>query len=233
MNIESGIALAARDAYDLAFQKSPIILTGGIVGFMPIIALLGNVVGFAQGLLSNGLSMSDIQPTFVPLPGGSVINNAAATYPFANQHVAANAIVQEPLNVSLQVIWPVNNTAGYMTKLALFTALVTALKQHQLAGGTFSVATPAYIYNDCLLMSMPDITNGSKQQQILWQLDFLQPLVSLNQASSALNSLMDAVTGGKQVVEGLGGNLWQSAASAVSSAANSVVNSVSGLVNAI
>jgi hypothetical protein len=220
-----------RDTYDLAFQKSPIVLTGGTVGWLPIVALLGNLAGLLQGGLSSGnLSMSDFYATFIPLPGTSVINISAATYPFADQHVAANAVIDEPLGVSLQMIVPVKNTAGYLTKLPLFLSIRNALYHHQMNGGLFSVATPSYIYDDCILNLMNDITNSeTKQQQIEWQLDFIQPLVSQNQAQAAMNSTMNAISGGTKLTAA--SNMWQAGAQQAVSAASGIANNVSGLFN--
>lgn len=201
------LSSAARSAYDLAFQVSPIFLTGGVVsgvqgGILPVIAVVGQLAGFAQGALSSGFSMSDFYARFVPMAGASVISNTVGTYPFANQYVAANAIIQQPLNVSLQMIAPVKDAGGYLSKLAVFTNLQNTFSSHNAAGGTYTVATPSYIYTGCIMTGMNDITGGdTKQQQIIWQLDFMQPLVSLSQAQNAQNSLMSALSNG-QVTSG-------------------------------
>ena len=194
---------AARTAYDLAFQVSPIFLTGGIVsnvqgGTLPIVALLGQAAGLVQGAITSGFSMSDFAARFVPIPGATIISNTVGTYPFANQFVAANAIIQQPLNLSLQMIAPVKDTAGYLTKLAITTNLQQSLASHNAAGGTYTIATPSYIYTGCIMTGMTDITGGeTRQQQILWQLDFLQPLVSLQAAANAQSSLMSKLSGGQ------------------------------------
>lgn len=200
----SFIANAARSAYDIAFQVSPIILTGGIAAnangsALPIIALTGQAASFAQGVLTNGLTLDDFYARFVPLPGSTVISNAIGTYPFANQDVAANAIIRQPLNVSLQMIAPVKDTGGYFTKLAVFTALQQSLASHNAAGGTYSIAMPSYIYTGCIMVAMTDITSGgTKQQQILWQLDFVQPLVTQQAAQSSYSGLMGKLASGQQ-----------------------------------
>lgn len=194
---------AARTAYDVAFQVSPIILTGGIVAgtqgsALPIIALVGQAAAFAAGALLDGFSMDDFYARFVPLPGSNVISNAIGTYPFANQQVAANAIINQPLNISLQMIAPVKQSGGYMAKLAVFTALQQSLAGHNAAGGTYSIATPSYVYTNCVMTAMTDITSGeTRQQQILWQLDFVQPLISQQAATNAQNALLSKVTNGQ------------------------------------
>lgn len=199
-------ANVGRAAYDLAFQVSPIILTGGSAsnipgGALPIIALVGQLVSFAQGFATTGtLSADDFFARYVVLPGGTIINNAVATYPFANQQVAANAMIEQPINVSLQMLAPVKDGGGYLTKLALFTALRTSLQQHVNAGGTFAVATPAYIYTNCLLTGLTDTTNGvGKQQQIIWQFDFTKPLITQSAAVAAYGALFQKFAGGQSI----------------------------------
>lgn len=196
------VTTALRETYDLAFQISPIILKGGLfadAGMMPIVALTGQLASLTQGILSGGINENDFYARFVPLSGATVINNAVGMYPYANQQVAGNAIVNQPLTISMLMIAPVKDTGGYLTKLAIFTALRNSLKSHQDAGGTFNVATPSFIFNDCLLVGMIDVTHGdSKQQQIMWQLDFIKPLITLADASIAYNGLINILVGGKQ-----------------------------------
>ncbi|WP_186157957.1 hypothetical protein [Burkholderia gladioli] len=233
LDISSGF----RSAYDIAFQVSPIILNGGIVastpgGMMPIIGLVGQLASLAQGVLSSGsLNLDDFFARYVVLPGGSIINNAVGTYPFANQQVAGNAIIMQPKNVSLLMIAPVKETGGYLTKLALFTSLQSSLESHCAAGGTFHVATPARIFTNCILTSMTDVTGGEgRQQQIQWQLDFVQPLITQQAASSAFSALMSKLSGGQQVTS----SAWSGAVAATGSAVQGALQGVgdmAGVVN--
>lgn len=199
------MAEAFRSVYDIAFQVSPIILVGGIAssapgGMLPIIGLTGQVAALAQGALSGGLGLDDFFARFVPVPGSSLINNVIGTYPFANQQVAANAIIQQPLGISLEMIAPVKSEGGYLTKLALFTSLQNSLQAHNNAGGTYNIATPSYIYTNCIMTLMQDITSGnSRQQQIIYQLDFVQPLITQQQAAAAFNSKLNQLSSGQQV----------------------------------
>jgi len=231
----SGIANAARSAYTLAFQVSPIILTGGIVAglpgaALPVIGLIGQLASFAQGALSSGgLSANDFFAEFLPVPGGNIINNAVGMYPFANQQVAANAIIEQPLNISLQMIAPVKDTGGYLTKLALFTALRTSFNQHNQAGGTYAVATSAYIYPNCLMTGMTDITGGdTRQQQIEWQIDFIKPVITRQAAIGAFSSLMGKLNGGQQTSGALA---WSGAGAATGTQASGAMSLVAGAQN--
>lgn len=233
---------AAAVAYDLAFAVSPIILVGGIAsntlgGMLPIIALGGQALSAFQGALSGGINTDAFFARYVPVPGSTLINQAIATYPFANQSVAANATIQNPLNISLRMIAPVKDTAGYLTKTAIWISLQNSLVAHNASGGTYTIATPWYIYTGCLLQAITDTTGGdTKQQQIQAQWDFVQPLTTQMQATSAYNSLMSKLSGGAQVTPSTtaGTSIWSNAATAVGSAAQNAVSgigSMAGVVN--
>lgn len=213
----------ARVAWQLAFQISPILLTRGIAtnlpgGILPIVALT-EAANFVSGLLQGrvNIDLDSFFANYKPLPGSQLISFQAATYPFANQAIAANAIIAQPLPISMLMTCPAqgNNAGssvqvaptlpgqsalaqkigGYPIKLAIMTALQNTLALHSGMGGTYSVMTPAFIYTDCLLLGMRDVTGGESQQvQYVYQLDFSQPLVSLASAQSALNTLMQKLT---------------------------------------
>lgn len=201
------ISGAFRTAYELAFQVSPIILQGGITSaltgnMLPIIGLTGQLASFAQGVASNGgIGANDFFAQYLPIPGGTLINNSVGMYPFANQQVAANAVIEQPLNISLLMIAPVKDAGGYVTKTAIFTALQASLRKHNNSGGTYAIATPAFVYTNCIMTGMTDVTSGEgKQQQIEWQLDFIKPLITASQATTAFGSLAHAIDSGQQVV---------------------------------
>ena len=188
--------------YNLAYQVSPIVFQGGIAssaqgGLLPIIALVGELSLFFSATPGD---TSQFFATYLPLPGSTLIANQVGLYPFANQFVAANAIISQPLTLSMLMIAPVNQPGGYLTKLSTFTALQSSFAQHNASGGTYSVATPAFIYNNLIMTGMSDVTSGeSKQRQIEYQIDFIQPLLTLQAAAAAQSSLMSLITSGGQV----------------------------------
>lgn len=191
-----------REAFQLSFQLSPIILTGGLAGLvpggmLPIVAIT-EALDFAAGLLSGGSSVNpdNFFAQFVPLPGGSLINNNIGKYPFANNAVAANAIIAQPLNISMRMICPAKGPAGHAVKLATLLALKTALANHNNSGGTYTVATPSYFYTNCVMTGMKDVTTDVKQPQSQWQLDFEQPLLTEADALLSMNSMMSKIGGG-------------------------------------
>lgn len=230
----------AFSGWKLAFQLSPIILTNGLAtnmpgGMLPIIALTESL-NFTEGLLSGAqnISLDDFFANFEPLPGATLIDQDFGEYPFANQAVAANAVIANPLEVSLRMICPVRNPAGYPVKLATMIALKTALAQHNGSGGTYTIATPSQFYTNCLMKNMRDISTGeSKQTQFIWQMDFRQPLLTLQSAQQAQNSLLSKLTGGTNAPPDSSGAIpWSGLGNAVGQpptlAASSVIPSSSG-----
>jgi hypothetical protein len=189
-------------AQKLAFQISPIILTNGIAqlmgGALPLVAIT-EALNFTVGLLSgtSDLDLDSFFASFAPLSGGKLIDIAVATVPFANQGVAANAIIQQPLRISLKMTCPARGDGGFSAKLATITALQASLALHTNQGGTFTVATPAFIYTNCLLTGLTDVSGGQPSQpQSIWQWDFYQPLLTADQLAGAQNTMMSKITGG-------------------------------------
>ncbi len=190
-----------RVVFKSGFEISPIILTNGIASFMPFQVM--PIVMITEPMNTVSLSLSGMDPTnldnffahFVPVPGADIVNSQVGTYPFANQSVAANAIITQPLSVSMLMICPVKTRGGYATKLITFIALKMVLEKHMTSGGTFTVLTPTAIYTDCLLLRLSDVSAGqSDQPQYEWQFDFYQPLLTLGAAQQQLNSLMTKVS---------------------------------------
>src|SRR5579859_6827529 len=93
-------------AYKLSFQLSPIIFVGGIAQnipfqMLPIIAIT-EALNFTIGLLSGGdpIDLDNFFANYQPMPGSTLIDNQYGQYPFANQSVAANALITNPLRIS-------------------------------------------------------------------------------------------------------------------------------------
>lgn len=192
-----------RTAFRLGFELSPILLTRGIAsnipgGTLPLIALTQSI-GLIKGLLSGGnvLDTDTYFAHFTPVTGATLVNNQIGKYPFANQAVAGNAIIAQPLNVALMMTCPVNDGTSYLTKLMTMKMMKATLDKHNQAGGTYTVLTPSNIYTDCVLTSLKDVTGGStKQAQAQWQWDFEQPLIAQSDAVQALNNMMSKLKQG-------------------------------------
>lgn len=191
-----------KSIYQLSYEISPIILSGGLAtnitnSLLPIIAIT-EASNFTAGLLEGNapINFNDFFGHFRPLPGASLISNDVATYPFANQNYAANAIISKPLQISMLMNCPANTNGGYLSKMITFTALKYALELHNQLGGTYIVATPSYIYLNCILTNLSDVSRPDSQQpQNAWQFDFMQPLISQG-PQNTLGAFMSAVEGG-------------------------------------
>lgn len=245
--------------WELSFVLAPIILVGGIAGSVsggmaPITSYIqassypGGLTGAAQAADPNNSFAF-----FKPLGGATLIDNQVATYPFVNQTTAANAIITNPLKVSLLMTCPARGSGSYFAKQATLTALQKTLAQHINQGGTFNVVTPAYIYTNCLLVALRDVTGAgadSIQPQIEWQWDFMQPLVTLSDIAAAQNSAMSKISGQSQnsgdppgslpiqtaiglATSGLGPSLIPAAASLLGASVAGQIQSGLNLVNQV
>jgi hypothetical protein len=191
-----------RTVYQLGFEVSPIIFSDGIAagrfGYLPIIAITEGPNLLASALSgSNPFNLDKFFAHFTPVPGGKLANFAVAQYPFANQSVAANAIISEPLTISMRMSIPVNKPGGHTAKLITMTMLQSVVQKHANLGGTYIVATPAGFYANCILTGLTDVSGGdSPIPQNTWQWDFVQPLVTLQAAQAAQNTLTNALSRG-------------------------------------
>jgi hypothetical protein len=219
------------EGWKTSFQLSPIVLVSGAAA--PIPGAQTPIIAYTQpgGLFNDGggeVTDDNFFAAFEPMPGGTLIENEVSTYPFANQTIAANAIITQPLRISLRMVAPVRGPGGYQQKLAIFKNLQTTLQAHILAGGWFNVVTPACFYTNCLLTALRDVGSGeSRQPQIVWQWDFMQPLLTLAQAAQQYSASMGKIaqrvqiTGDPPPTSGASPNVGSTAGSVASSVLNS------------
>ena len=189
------IGSVGRAAFQAAFEISPILLKGGLAKEMGL-----DVAPLA--LLTQGISIPMSNEEFFahwkPATGSTLMLNTVGNYPFANQSTAANAVIAQPLTVSMVMICPVNQSSSYATKAVKMNALIRAINLHIAKGGLFVVLTPAYIYDNCILTGIRDISAGeTKQVQLMYSWDFTRPLIMTNNdAVGALSTLMDKIDKG-------------------------------------
>lgn len=203
-----GIVSVLRSAYTLTYEISPIILVNGIAQLIPgnlmPIVLLTEAESATINLLNGKFTLGDFSDYFAhfePSPGGMMFDNEVGAYPFLNQSVAANAIIMQPLQFSMIMKCPVKGAGGYAARLATMTILKLALDKHHQLGGYYDVLTPAVFYNGCILTKMTDVTpEDGAQKQIIWKLDFVQPLVTESQTTAAYNNLMKAISNGVKAI---------------------------------
>lgn len=221
-----------RELYKLGFEISPVILCDGIAqsipeGMLPIVALTQSA-SFVTGLLGGAMELTDLDKYFChwrAAQGATMIDYDIGRYPFANQAVAANALLAQPLRVTMLMDAPVNDNTGAMTKLVTLSALQAVLQAHANLGGTYIVATPAIIYNSCILKTVRDVTGSNDplpQRQWLW--DFEQPLITETGADQAINSYLSKIDNGDKTTE----SAWTNTLSAIGN--TSLGSSVSGAV---
>ena len=195
--------------FQLAYEISPITLTGGAMtnfpgGALPIVALTEPGI-YSGGLLAEAILAPDLDlylAHFIPLPSTTLIDNQYGEYPFANQQVAANAAIVQPLRTSLLMICPANPVVGYFERSAILANMQAQLAAHVLAGGSFTVATPAITLSNGLLLRIEDVSPvvsaDAPQPQTEWRWDFYFPLVTQQQAQQAQNAQMAKITSGTQ-----------------------------------
>lgn len=227
-----------RSGFKLSYQISPILLTGGLAAQIPgqtlPIAVLTEGVSALAGLLSGSFptSLDDFFAQFTVIPGSKLISQQIGHYPFANQAVAANAVITQPLTVSVRMDCPANSTGQYATKLATLTALQAALSAHNASGGLYTVATPGFIYPNLIMTELTDVSGaGSNQVQYQYQFDFEQPLVTLAAAQQVYSNLLNKIASGTQIAAApTWSGLFSTATSAVGQFGSTIVTGASNLI---
>lgn len=191
--------------YQLAFEKSPIFLTDGLAQFvpgqtLPLIAIT-QAADVLRGAASGSIptNLDDFFATFWPMPGAKLVSNQIGQYPFANQKVAANAIIAQALTFSMRMNVTPKTKGGMISRTMTMAAFTAAIEKHCQLGGSFTVLTPAKMYVGCILTGITDMTSGeSLHQQTDWQLDFMQPLLNTSEQQLVMNRVMDNMTKGLQ-----------------------------------
>jgi hypothetical protein len=238
-------------AAQLSYQVCPIILTGGVAaqipgGMLPIISMFKTGQTNSLGLPYDIGDLDDAFGAFNILPGGNLVSQTIGKYPFANQSVAANAVIREPLTLSVIMDAPMRGVNAWNVKQAVFTALKATLDRHNNGGGTYTVATPAYQYENLVMVALTDNSRGNNSlPQNAWRFDFEKPLVSLAELQGAQSQFLQKITNGLPTDAGLSGinpgllsgqvNLTQTikAAGGLSGGTPSVINipATPGVVN--
>jgi hypothetical protein len=193
----------------LLYQITPIFLTNGSAanipgGMLPLIALTSADIftaiyqgGSPLNGSANQIALDEAFAIFNPVPGGSLIEQVIAEYPFANLSVAANAVVRNPNNVSLVMVTPMKTPQAWALKLATMTMLKNSLDTHNNLGGTYTVFTPAWTYTNMLMKGLIDVSSAqSPLPQNAWRWDFTRPLVSMTDIAGAESNLMAKITNG-------------------------------------
>jgi hypothetical protein len=208
--------MSSIEQWKLSYQVSPIFLTGPPISNVPsgMLPFLSIVNPWAFPTTSNTpgtpsqafdlatvamdqKSLDEAFGAFNVLAGGSLVQQTTAKYPFANQSYAANAIIRDPLHVSL--IWdtPMRGENAWGQKLQVMQSVKQRLDSHNNGGGTYIVVTPAYVYDNMVMLSLTDASRGSSNlPQNAWRFDFERPLIVLQELRRAQSALMSKLTNG-------------------------------------
>jgi hypothetical protein len=192
----------------LLYQLTPIWLQNGIAsgpigGYMPILSILNYEVWSALNT-QNASAAADWNfenafAIFQPAPGGSLVKQSIAEYPFANLNVAANATLRNPINVSMIMSTPMKENSAWAMKQSRMSNLKAVLDAHNNLGGTYIVFTPAYIYNNMCMENLTDVSTAvSPLPQNTWRWDFTAPLVAISDVLGVESNLIQKLTLGLQ-----------------------------------
>jgi len=198
--------------FQMNYEYSPITLVGGIAdqmgGSLQILYLLQPELFPGGPTGSADLTQNQPLAHFYPEAGSRLIFNQSAEYTIANQQVAANAQIVQALPIALIMQCPAQTEGGYEAKLGMFQNLQSQLQQHTAKGGTYIVATPAMIWDNCLLDYIEDANgDGEAQAQVAWRWVFHQPLLTVAQAQQAQSTLLSKIGDGTQVNQDANGQV--------------------------
>jgi hypothetical protein len=189
-------------AAQLSYQICPIVLTGGIAqqlpgAILPFLSLIwpsGSPLDL--GILPDMGDLDDAFGAFNVLPGGTLVTQTIAKYPFANQYVAANAVIHEPLIISVIMDAPMRGQNAWEEKFTIMTNLKLQLDSHNNQGGMYTIVTPAFMYQNCVMVALTDNSRGNNSlPQNAWRFDFERPLVVLSEAAQMNQNMLNMSNG--------------------------------------
>ncbi|GBQ08755.1 hypothetical protein [Saccharibacter floricola] len=207
MSLSKVLDKAGRTLGQLAYVNSPILLTDGIAnkmgGTVPIMfytQLVGTLNGLISGAVRGNVNLPNLDNTWCHwqnVQGNTLIDNTPAQYPYANQTVAANALVTNPTNISMQMICPPRGPGAMLTKILTIQSLVSLLNKHCQLGGYFNIITPGQFYTKMLLTNVADSSpHADTQPAVQYTFKFTRPLTQKNEAAQKMSTLMTKASGG-------------------------------------
>ncbi|UMM63157.1 hypothetical protein [Aristophania vespae] len=215
MSLGGILNTAGRTVMELAYTASPILLTGGVAekmgGTVPIL-LYTQAIALVNGLISGGLagglniptSASELWCNWYAGQGAEYINNKIAHYPFANQSVAANAVIRQPTQLTMRMECPARGPGAMVTKLATLQSLQAILAKHSAIGGQFVIITPGQIFTGMLLTGMTDNSQTQQSPASSFDFKFERPLTQISEGVQQQSTLMKKLSGGGSGITGWG-----------------------------
>lgn len=198
------------DDFRRSYEIAPIIFVGGVAqnmtgGKIPVTSFTESG-SFSDGPTDSANSQQSLDGYFAhfyPEAGSTLVDNEIAHWPFANQAVAANAVITKPLRLSMIMVCPADGVDTTLDdKQSIITSLQGTIQQHITQGGWFDVATPAFLYQGLLLISIDDVSEydeDGSQVQNKYRWTFEQPIITQQQAQAAYNTSMGKIASGTQV----------------------------------
>ncbi len=196
----SFLSAIGRPAFDIVHELSPILLKNGIAeNRAEKLMLIGEIT---QPLPPLPFSQNDgFFAHWKTIGGGSLMQNTVAQYPLANQATAGNAVIQQPVNISMLMYCPATGTYDVALRKMFISNIMTSINLHIRLGGLFVVYTPFFIYDNCILIGIRDASEGSVPElQNALIFDFIRPMIMDEQeAETAQNSFMSKITNGQKI----------------------------------
>ena len=197
--------LDVLQAYNQNIYGSPIYTTDPSRDPRPD-AALSRIAGVTQQTTQTqtGTNLDEAFGAFTVIPGGTLCVNTVPKYPLASMTMAANAIVREPINVSLVWDTPMRGPNAWDVKLTTMQALKAMLDQHNNLGGTYTVMTPAYYYDNLILTALTDNSRGGNPlPQNAWRFDFERPMIVTEQDATLDQNMVTSKMAGGVKTDGL------------------------------
>jgi hypothetical protein len=198
VNQQNMLNMAARNEFEFKHVLCPILLKNGLAEKLP-----DKLMPIVQLTQQQGypLTPAGYFAHFKVVQGSTFMQSTVASYPFANSATAGNAIVEQPINVSLLMYCPASAINRTESRAQTMTNLISSLNSHKAQGGLFVVYTPLFIYDNCVLVAMRDASEGehsAMQNGVI--LDFQRPMImTMDEADTAQNTLMSKLSKGEKV----------------------------------
>ena len=196
----SFLSAIGRFAIETVYELSPILLKNGIASEREEkLMLIGELT---QSLPPLPLTENNgFFAHWKTIGGGSLMQNSVAQYPLANQATAGNAIVQQPVNISMLMYCPATSLYNFALRRTFISGILSSLDLHVRLGGLFVVYTPFFTYDNCVLTGIRDASEGSVTElQNAMIFDFMRPMIMDEQeAQTAQNAFMSKITDGEKI----------------------------------
>lgn len=170
--------------------------------------LVGTLNGLISGAVRGNVNLPDLDNTWCHWQNSTkntLINNSISQYPYANQTVAANALVTQSPSISMQMVCPPRGSGAMLAKILTIQSLISLLNKHCQLGGYFNIITPGQFYTKMLLTSVTDSSpDATSQPASQYTFQFTRPLTQKNEAAQKMSTLMTKASDGMPSIGDVG-----------------------------